>query len=127
MNSNYECTRCGARDCKLWRPPHDADPLHCARCLSEIEDVALDVTEEGLWPSDRMRVGVVSRALPSRTAIRVVNLRRALATANRCLKEHGQTLLVGCSETSPPSFAEASRFYAEARRVDSDDSERSES
>jgi|TARA_R100000656_G_scaffold104176_1_gene75953 hypothetical protein len=49
-------------------------------------------------------------------ATQVVNLRRALACANRLLTQN-QQLNVACDEQARPSFREASAFHAEVRRV----------
>jgi len=50
-------------------------------------------------------------------AIKVVNLRRALETANRCLRENGQ-FAVGCNEDDTPTLRESQKFYAEVRKLD---------
>jgi hypothetical protein len=55
-------------------------------------------------------------------AMRVVNLRHALATANRQIERvtrsaGGTPLTVACRETGTPTFREGRKFWAEVRRL----------
>jgi len=50
-------------------------------------------------------------------AIKVINLRRALATANRMMAKDGANLLVGVQEDAGPSFRGGRKFWAEVRQL----------
>ena len=57
-------------------------------------------------------------------AIRIVNLRRALETANRQLQRvhvsnggQGTLFLVGVDENAMPTFREGRKFWAEVNRI----------
>ena len=58
----------------------------------------------------------MSTDLERELAIRVVNLRRALKTANELLAEH-DTIRVGCDELQRPSFRGGRKFHAEVRSL----------
>lgn len=59
----------------------------------------------------------------NRLAIKVVNLRRALAVANKILHENG-SLGVLCSEDDGPTFRGGRKFWKEVRDLMGDNDER---
>ena len=50
-------------------------------------------------------------------AIKVINLRKALKTANRLASDGGANLTVGVNEDQGPTFREGRKFWAEVRKL----------